>query len=277
MTIKPTSDAVAVTQAGTFERVVSHDEALEAAKALIDGHFNNKGGRGVYISIPAQPDNTDVLLVDYIKQQRALSRLASTRPMTEDVAGLVDDFTSALRLGVEDDVTIPFDLAVRIHAALSAKPEAGESARYQPQREAVLEEAVKQALLQVEKYAEFFCEEDFDPLIDQLRSALTTPAPAVSRDDQALLADICDNMAEVLKPLPGIPAAADPDKERLRLARNLARALARRDRTAEQLRRDDTAVQAAFGPFAAGRRLSLEEAREQLTSIGLLKRRKVWE
>ena len=78
-------------------------------------------------------------------------------------------------------------------------------------------------------------------------------------------------------PVPAIPAAADPDKERLRLARNLARALARRDRTAEQLRRDDTAVQAAFGPFAAGRRLSLEEAREQLTSIGLLKRRKVWE
>jgi hypothetical protein len=34
-----------------------------------------------------------------------------------------------------------------------------------------------------------------------------TPAPAVSRDDQALLADICDNMAEVLKPLPGIPDA----------------------------------------------------------------------
>jgi hypothetical protein len=50
----------------------------------------------------------------------------------------------------------------------------------QPEREAVLEEAVKQALLQVEKYAEFFCEEDFDPLVDQLRSALTTPAPAVS-------------------------------------------------------------------------------------------------
>jgi hypothetical protein len=48
-----------------------------------------------------------------------LSDFASTRPMTEDVAGLVDDFTSALRLGVEDDVTIPFDLAVRIHATLT--------------------------------------------------------------------------------------------------------------------------------------------------------------
>lgn len=34
---------------------------------------------------------------------------------------------------------------------------------------------------------------------------------------------------------------------------------------------------AAFGPFAAGRSLSLEQAREQLTSIGFLKRRKVWE
>lgn len=57
--------------------------------------------------------------------------------------------------------------------------------RHQPQREAVLEEAVRQALLQVEKYAEFFCEEDFDPLVDQLRAALTTPAPAVSRDEIA--------------------------------------------------------------------------------------------
>jgi hypothetical protein len=84
MTIKQTSDAVAVTGAGTFERIVSHDEALEAAKALIDGHFNNKGGRGVHISIPAQPDNTDVLLVDYIKQQRALSRLASTPAVSTD-------------------------------------------------------------------------------------------------------------------------------------------------------------------------------------------------
>jgi hypothetical protein len=30
----------------------------------------------------------------------------------------VDELTSALRIGVEDDVTIPFDLAVRIHEAL---------------------------------------------------------------------------------------------------------------------------------------------------------------
>src|SRR5690606_40463702 len=30
------------------------------------------------------------------------------RTPPEDVAGLVDDFTSALRLGGEDDVTIPF-------------------------------------------------------------------------------------------------------------------------------------------------------------------------
>lgn len=246
MTLKPTSDAVAVTGAGTFERIVSHDEALEAAKALIDGHFNNKGGRGVYISIPAQPDNTDVLLVDYIKQQRALSRLASThpmtegesgerchdcggfyatvyrvpddvwakiapdkaalgeheehryggllclpcadrrarekgirlyfdasvgdwRPMTEDVAGLVEDFTSALRLGVEDDVTIPFDLAVRIHAALTTPAP-----------------AVKPHCSTCGKdVAEVLCE------------------TCGKWWDAALLADICDNMAEVLKPLPG--------------------------------------------------------------------------
>lgn len=53
----------------------------------------------------------------------------------------------------------------------------------QPEREAVLKEAARQALLQIEKYAEFFCEEDFDPLVDQLRAALTTPAPTVSREE----------------------------------------------------------------------------------------------
>lgn len=35
------------------------------------------------------------------------------------------------------------------------------------------------------------------------RAALTTPAPAVTEDDQALFDDICAKMTEVLKPLPG--------------------------------------------------------------------------
>src|SRR5690606_15237707 len=54
------------------------------------------------------------------------------------------------------------------------------------------------------------CRDELNVAIETLvdaHVALTTPAPAVSRDDQALLADICDNMAEVLKPLPGIPDA----------------------------------------------------------------------
>lgn len=52
---------------------VTHDDARDAAQDLIDHFFKNetrKGG-GVLISIPAQADNTDLILMRYIEQQRA--------------------------------------------------------------------------------------------------------------------------------------------------------------------------------------------------------------
>jgi len=162
MTIKQTSDAVAVTGAGTFERIVSHDEALEAAKALIDGHFNNKGGRGVYISIPAQPDNTDVLLVDYIKQQRALSRLASTPAVSTDE--LVAVLEEGNRRGLYDTTKIGPELVAflddRGGMLAALRDEMSEGYR------GWLDDAV--GALQIAR--------------DHL-AALTTPAPAVSTDD----------------------------------------------------------------------------------------------
>lgn len=36
-----------------------------------------------------------------------------------------------------------------------------------------LVEAAKEGLRQIEKYAEFFCDEDFDPTVDALRAALS--------------------------------------------------------------------------------------------------------
>jgi len=64
-----------IADAGTFPRIVSHDEARDAAIDLINSHFGNESrkGGGVLISIPAAADNTDILLMDYIKQQRAIA------------------------------------------------------------------------------------------------------------------------------------------------------------------------------------------------------------
>lgn len=52
---------------------VTHEEAYNAACDMIDHFFKNeprKGG-GVLISIPARADNTDLILMRYIEQQRA--------------------------------------------------------------------------------------------------------------------------------------------------------------------------------------------------------------
>ena len=76
--------------AGTFPRIVTHEQALQAAKNLIDAHFNNRDGKGVLTSIPARPEDDDLTLMDYIKQQRATSL---TKPTTEP---------SEYRRGVED-------------------------------------------------------------------------------------------------------------------------------------------------------------------------------
>jgi hypothetical protein len=69
-----------VARVGTFPRIVSHEDALQAAKNFVDQHFNNRDGKGVLTSIPAKPDDDDVTLVDYIKQQRAIAALSAPRP-----------------------------------------------------------------------------------------------------------------------------------------------------------------------------------------------------
>lgn len=55
----------------SFERVVSHERAREAAQRLINSHFNNN--RETYpharCTIPVQPDDDDIVICDYITQQ----------------------------------------------------------------------------------------------------------------------------------------------------------------------------------------------------------------
>jgi hypothetical protein len=53
-----------------FSRRVTHDEARKAAQRLINSHFDNSGEKAV-TRIPTQPDDDDVMICDYIDQQRA--------------------------------------------------------------------------------------------------------------------------------------------------------------------------------------------------------------
>ncbi len=75
---------------GTFPRKVSHDEALRSAYNFINQHFNNTHGKGVLTGIPARPDHDDILLTDYIMQQRVadtpkpdVAPVVTPEPMTD--------------------------------------------------------------------------------------------------------------------------------------------------------------------------------------------------
>ena len=86
------------TQAGLFPRIVTHEQARQAAKNFIDAHFNNPDGKGVLTGIPARDDHDDIVLTDYIKQRAATLRalnimnavldlpLANTAPIEWDDA-----------------------------------------------------------------------------------------------------------------------------------------------------------------------------------------------
>ncbi len=55
-----------------FDRIVSHERALEAASRLINSHFGGADNkRGVRASIPASEDDDDIVITDYIMQQKA--------------------------------------------------------------------------------------------------------------------------------------------------------------------------------------------------------------
>jgi hypothetical protein len=68
-----------------------------------------------------------------------------------------------------------------------------------------------------------------------------------------------------------------PKTPQIRLTRALARAMAKQQRAEALLRAATAEVDAAFGPWAAGRSVSQAEAREQLTSTGFLPPRRIWE
>jgi hypothetical protein len=52
------------------KRLISHDEALEAAHRLINSHFGNPNS--ARCSIPANPDrDDDLVLCAYIRQRKA--------------------------------------------------------------------------------------------------------------------------------------------------------------------------------------------------------------
>lgn len=121
-------ETVEVTQAGLFPRIVTHDEAWQAAMNFIDAHFRNPKGKGVYTSIPARPDNDDIVLSDYIKQQRSLARLNATPSRQEaDVELAAERFYSGVRAwyaGKDMSFQTPLHGAVLngIRAALSDTP-----------------------------------------------------------------------------------------------------------------------------------------------------------
>lgn len=62
-------------------RVITHEEALEAALALIDHYFGNThNGRRVQTSIPLRHNDTDHVLVSYIMQQRIAASQTPAAP-----------------------------------------------------------------------------------------------------------------------------------------------------------------------------------------------------
>jgi hypothetical protein len=149
MTIKPTSDAVAVTGAEEAER--------EARR-----------------------------------RRRFHESLHPARPMTEDVAGLVEE-TARLQAAKErvqrcrDELTFAIEQMVDVHVvltALSAKPEAGESARHQPQREAVPRETHN--IISSHVLGGWMCADCGmkEPKLSlrECPATLTTPAPAEDDD-----------------------------------------------------------------------------------------------
>ena len=54
-----------------IKRIVTHDEALEAFRKMHDALYNGK--RVPSLCVPPQPDDVDMVLCDYIDQQRSLS------------------------------------------------------------------------------------------------------------------------------------------------------------------------------------------------------------
>ena len=67
------------------------------------------------------------------------------------------------------------------------------------------------------------------------------------------------------------------EETQLQRTRALVEAFKKLDAAEAARREAQAAVNAAFGPWAARRSISRDEAREQLVSTGHLPRRRVWE
>jgi len=54
-------------------KVITHEQAQEAVQKFVNSHFGNDGPK-VRFTVPAHEDDPDILLSDYIEQQKHLSR-----------------------------------------------------------------------------------------------------------------------------------------------------------------------------------------------------------
>ena len=71
-------------------RTISHDEATESARRLINSHFRQEPYARA--SIPARPDyDDDLIICAYIKQQAELARLRT------GASALIDEIETVLR------------------------------------------------------------------------------------------------------------------------------------------------------------------------------------
>jgi len=116
------------TQAGLFPRIVTHEQARQAAKNFIDAHFNNPGGKGVLTGIPARDDHDDIVLTDYIRQQAASHSLPGDvgkaewlnlmpREIVARAAlneGCQEKTANDIRSGLHGDVKIRAEVAVKL-------------------------------------------------------------------------------------------------------------------------------------------------------------------
>lgn len=76
---------------------VTHEQALNSARRFIDEHFNNEPKYGrVKTCIPAQPDDDDILLTTYVKQQEA--RAARERELETVLRKLANEASGFLSM-----------------------------------------------------------------------------------------------------------------------------------------------------------------------------------
>jgi hypothetical protein len=65
------------------KRHIPHEEAREAVRRLVDGHFHNPGREHGRFGIPARPDyDDDLVLMAYVAQREAAEASPPAKPFT---------------------------------------------------------------------------------------------------------------------------------------------------------------------------------------------------